>query len=59
MDQLKKRFPKGLDYKIVYDTTPFIKESIVEVFKTLRDALKVRFLFAIIIKLFFFFEYLM
>ena len=39
MDQLKKRFPKGLDYKIVYDTTPFIKESIVEVFKTLRDAI--------------------
>ncbi|MFM8933555.1 MAG: efflux RND transporter permease subunit, partial [Gemmataceae bacterium] len=39
MDQLKKRFPKGLDYKIVYDTTPFIKESIIEVFKTLRDAI--------------------
>ena len=39
MDQLKKRFPKGLDYKIAYDTTPFIKESILEVFKTLRDAI--------------------
>src|SRR4029079_1929997 len=24
---------------IVYDTTPFIKESVVEVFKTLRDAI--------------------
>ncbi len=39
MDELKSRFPDGLDYKIVYDTTPFIKESIGEVFKTLRDAI--------------------
>jgi hydrophobe/amphiphile efflux-1 (HAE1) family protein len=39
MAELKKRFPPGLEYKIVYDTTPFIKESIVEVFKTLRDAI--------------------
>ena len=39
MEELKKRFPQGLDYKIVYDTTPFIRESIVEVFKTLRDAI--------------------
>ncbi|HVU88443.1 MAG TPA: efflux RND transporter permease subunit [Pirellulales bacterium] len=39
MDELKSRFPDGLDYRIVYDTTPFIKESIGEVFKTLRDAI--------------------
>ena len=40
MEELKKRrFPQGLDYKIAYDTTPFIQESIVEVFKTLRDAI--------------------
>ena len=39
MEELKQRFPDGLDYKIVYDTTPFIRESIVEVFKTLRDAI--------------------
>ena len=38
MKQLKTRFPDGLDYKIVYDTTPFIRESVNEVFKTLRDA---------------------
>jgi hydrophobe/amphiphile efflux-1 (HAE1) family protein len=38
MVELKKRFPDGLDYKIVYDTTPFIRESVVEVFNTLRDA---------------------
>jgi hydrophobe/amphiphile efflux-1 (HAE1) family protein len=39
MDELKKRFPEGLEYSIVYDTTPFIRESITEVFKTLRDAI--------------------
>ncbi len=39
MTELKQRFPEGLEYQIVYDTTPFIKESIVEVFKTLRDAI--------------------
>jgi multidrug efflux pump subunit AcrB len=38
MEELKARFPPGLDYSIVYDTTPFITESIGEVFKTLRDA---------------------
>ena len=38
MEELKGRFPTGLDYKIVYDTTPFIRESVLEVFKTLRDA---------------------
>ena len=38
MDELKSRFPAGIDYAIVYDTTPFINESINEVFKTLRDA---------------------
>ena len=38
MEELKQRFPDGLDYSINYDTTPFIRESIVEVLKTLRDA---------------------
>jgi multidrug efflux pump len=38
MRELKERFPEGLDYKICYDTTPYISESISEVFKTLRDA---------------------
>ena len=28
----------GVDYVIAYDTTPFIRESISEVFSTLRDA---------------------
>ncbi len=39
MEELKKRFSEGMDYEIVYDTTPFIRESINEVFKTLRDAI--------------------
>ena len=38
MKELKTRFPDGLDYQIVYDTTPFIRESVNEVFNTLRDA---------------------
>ncbi|HTK77991.1 MAG TPA: efflux RND transporter permease subunit, partial [Gemmataceae bacterium] len=39
MAQLRKSFPPGIDYDIVYDTTPFIKESISEVFETLFDAI--------------------
>jgi multidrug efflux pump subunit AcrB len=38
MAELRSRFPDGLDYQIVYDTTPFIRESVNEVFNTLRDA---------------------
>jgi hydrophobe/amphiphile efflux-1 (HAE1) family protein len=39
MRELKGRFPEGLEYQIVYDTTPFIRESVNEVFYTLRDAI--------------------
>jgi multidrug efflux pump len=39
MQELSHRFPEGIHYKIVYDTTPFIHESIFEVLKTLRDAI--------------------
>jgi multidrug efflux pump len=39
MEELAKDFPEGLTYIIPYDTTPFIRESIYEVFKTLRDAI--------------------
>jgi multidrug efflux pump len=38
MRELRPRFPMGIDYSIVYDTTPFIEESVGEVFLTLRDA---------------------
>jgi multidrug efflux pump subunit AcrB len=38
MEELESRFPEGVAYDIVYDTTPFIDESIYEVGKTLLDA---------------------
>src|SRR5205823_7076779 len=34
----KKAFPAGVDYEAKYDTTPFVRESVNEVIKTLRDA---------------------
>ncbi len=39
MERLAKEFPPGIAYEIGYDTTPFIRESIAEVFKSLRDAI--------------------
>ncbi len=39
METLKANFPPGVAYSISYDTTPFIGESIHEVFKALRDAI--------------------
>ncbi len=38
MAELGQRFPDGMKYHIYYDTTPFISESIHDVFSTLRDA---------------------
>lgn len=35
MEQLKKFFPKGLEYGIPYDTTPFIQHSVEDVFHTI------------------------
>jgi hydrophobe/amphiphile efflux-1 (HAE1) family protein len=39
MKRLAKRFPKGIEYKIVYDTTLFVEESIKEVLITLLEAI--------------------
>ncbi len=39
MAELRKNFRPGIDYDIVYDTTPFISESITEVYETLFDAI--------------------
>src|ERR1700716_1466591 len=39
MEELKKRFPPGLDYTIVYDPTVSVRESIHEVQKTLFEAI--------------------
>jgi multidrug efflux pump subunit AcrB len=47
--ELKSRFPDNLEYAVVYDTTPFIRESVNEVVKTLRDAV---ILVAIVVLLF-------
>jgi len=49
MRELERRFPPGLQFRIDYDTTPFIRESVAEVFKTLRDAV---ILVAIVVLLF-------
>jgi multidrug efflux pump subunit AcrB len=38
VEELKVRFPEGVHSDIVYDTTPFINESINEVYVTLIDA---------------------
>ena len=38
MRELGTRFPRGLRYAVIYDTTPFIRESVNEVFHTLRDS---------------------
>ena len=47
--ELAADFPPGMKFEIRYDTTPFIRESIGEVFKTLRDAV---ILVAIVVLLF-------
>jgi multidrug efflux pump len=49
MRELERRFPQGLRYTIAYDTTPFIRESVAEVFHTLRDAV---LLVAVVVLLF-------
>ncbi len=38
MEELKASFPEGLDYRIYHDTTPFIRESVADVVKTLLVA---------------------
>ncbi len=39
MEELKQRFPEGMEYSIPYDTSEFVKATIEEVFKTLGEAL--------------------
>jgi multidrug efflux pump len=38
MDELKKDFPEGVDYSVVYDPTQFVRESIHAVIETLLEA---------------------
>src|SRR5256886_8694004 len=49
MRDQESRFPKGLRYGFHYDTRPFIRESVDEVFNTLRDAI---ILVAVVVLLF-------
>src|SRR4029079_3413978 len=49
MEELKSRFPDGVNYEIAYDTTPFISESIDDVVHTLFEAV---LLVAIVVLLF-------
>jgi len=49
MEDLKKTFPEGLDYDMGFDTTPYTRESIYEVVKTLGDAV---LLVAVVVLLF-------
>jgi multidrug efflux pump len=44
MDELSKRFPAGITYSTVYDTTKFVRVSIIEVVKTLCEAMLLVFL---------------
>lgn len=39
MNELKKRFPEGVDWETPYDTSDFVKASISEVVKTLAEAM--------------------
>jgi multidrug efflux pump len=48
MEELKARFPAGLEYRIVYDTTVFVAESIQEVYKTLVEAFVLVFLVVLV-----------
>jgi multidrug efflux pump len=48
MIELKSRFPEGLEYRIVYDTTVFINESVHEVYKTLFEAFVLVFIVVLI-----------
>ena len=39
MEELKQSFPQGVDYKIVYDPTSFVRDSIKAVIETLTEAI--------------------
>jgi multidrug efflux pump len=39
MEALKKNFPEDIEYAIPYDTTPFVRESISGVYRTLAEAI--------------------
>src|SRR5512139_2351151 len=48
MGKLARRFPAGIEYRVVYDTTVFVDESIHEVYKTLFEAFVLVFVVVLI-----------
>jgi multidrug efflux pump len=48
MEELKQDFPKGVDYRLVYDTTVFIDESVKSVFHTLFEAIVLVFIVVLV-----------
>ncbi|EOV0647499.1 multidrug efflux RND transporter permease AcrD [Cronobacter turicensis] len=44
LDELSHYFPHGLEYKVAYETTSFVKASITDVVKTLLEAIALVFL---------------
>lgn len=48
MEKLKARFPKDLEYRIVYDTTEFVEKSIETVVHTLFEAIGLVFIVVLV-----------
>lgn len=48
MAELKSRFPAGMDYRIEYDTTVFVSESIASVYHTLIEAFVLVFIVVLV-----------
>ena len=48
MEELKGRFPEGVDYRVYYDTTVFVSESIQSVIHTLIEAFVLVFIVVLI-----------
>jgi multidrug efflux pump len=48
MEELKSRFPEGVDYRVYYDTTVFVEESIASVVHTLIEAFVLVFIVVLV-----------
>jgi multidrug efflux pump len=48
MEELKPRFPEGVEYRIYYDTTVFIEESVASVVHTLIEAFVLVFIVVLV-----------
>jgi multidrug efflux pump subunit AcrB len=48
LDELKSKFPEGVEYRIEYDTTVFVEESVASVYHTLIEAFILVFIVVIV-----------